>query len=460
MVVNEQRTYLVYPKPPIVHDELAHIGAGLRFAQNPTNFLKDLRAEYGDTFLVDVFGYKLFCVFSPAGLRSLYAAPEEDASFGMATFDMLGFKTPLDIFMDADIDLFYELLEPERVSAYLADFAAVIAEVTGTWGDSGEFDLFDEIRTLEQRVGFRVWLGAEATREGVWQQFKAHFDALSQENAFVSPQQTLDTLVSGKAREKQAVKAIRALVDDIVARREADGQWPGDNLTFLYQRFRSDDRDVTLRKLTHNLINANQGFLSNLYAALCWVLVNLLHHPWARRQLEAEIAATRAEFGTHFYTSQRALDTMCYCEQVLMESVRLAQRSITLRKVMKEMPFDCGSEVYTLQPGVYITTMLSVTNTSTPALARFDPGHYRGRRIDPALIADGKETVSTFGHGLHACPAQKFSHNMCKVLFTLLLDRFEFDTRGGAVEPSGAQMGGVARAEEPVKIRYTRKNGG
>jgi len=129
MSINNNQKYLVTPKPAIVHDELAHIGAGLRFAQSPTRFLAQMRQEYGDTFLVDVFGYKLFCVFSPQGLKSLYAAAEGEASFGMATFDMLGFKTPLDIFMDADIDLFYDLLLPDKVAAYVKDFAEVIAQV-------------------------------------------------------------------------------------------------------------------------------------------------------------------------------------------------------------------------------------------------------------------------------------------------------------------------------------------
>lgn len=457
MSINHNAKYLVSPKPAIVHDELAHIGAGLRFSQNPTNFLSQLRSEYGDTFLVDVFGYKLFCVFSPHGLKSLYAAAEDEASFGMATFDMLGFKTPLDIFMDADIDLFYELLLPEKVTGYIRDFAEGIEQALAEWPGSGEINVFDALRTLEQRVGFRVWMGEEAARDGVWQQFKAHFDVLSQENAFVSPQQTLETLTSGKAKERQAVANIAALVGEVLAQREKTGHWPADNFTFLYRRFNSDDPQVTLRKLAHNLINANQGFLSNLYAALAWSLVNLVQHLPTRQRLEAEIASTRHRFGDDFQRSQAALDSMRFCEQLLMESIRLAQRSITLRKVMKEIRFDCGSETYTIQPGVYITTMLSVINTQTPELARFDPDHYQGRRIDPSLIANGKETISTFGHGAHACPAQKFSHNMCKVLLSLLLEQFEFGALAESVEPSGTQMGGVARAAQDVLLRFRRK---
>jgi cytochrome P450 len=458
MNANHNQKYLISPKPLIVHDDLAHIGAGLRFSQSPTNFLMQMRKEYGDTFLVDVFGYKLFCVFSPEGLKSLYAAAEDEASFGMATFDMLGFKTPLEIFLDADIDLFYDLLLPDKVAAYIRDFSEVISKVTAAWDDSGQLNVFDEIRTLEQRVGFKVWIGEEATQEGTWQQFKTHFDVLSQENAFVSPQLTLETLTSGKAREKLAVAEIMSLIGEIMMRREATHSWPDDNFTFLYRRFQSDDPQVTLRKLTHNIINANQGFLSNLYAALCWSLINLKQYPDTQRRLEDEVAATREKFGDRFYESQPALDSMHFCEQLLMESVRLAQRSITLRKVMKEIQFDCGNAVYTVQPGVYITTMLSAINTQTPELARFDPDHYRGRRIDPALISQGKETISTFGHGVHACPAQKFSHNMCKVLLTVLLDNFEFSNPVGPVAPSSEQMGGVSRADDEVNLGYSRKS--
>jgi cytochrome P450 len=457
MNINHNKEYLISPKPPIVHDELAHIGAGLRFAQSPTSFLAQMRKEYGDTFLVDVFGYKLFCVFSPVGLKSLYAAAEDEASFGMATFDMLGFKTPLEIFMDADIHLFYELLLPDKVAAYVKDFCDVVEQVLAEWGDAGEINVFDAIRTLEQRVGFKVWIGEEAAQDGIWQQFKANFDVLSQENAFVSPQLTLETLTSDKAKEKHAVAGIMALVGGIMARREAQCDWPDDNFTFLYQRFKTEDTQVTLRKLTHNIINANQGFLSNLYAALSWTLINLKQHPHTQQRLEAELADTKANFGERFYESQAALDSMRFCEQLLMESVRLAQRSITLRKVMKEIQFDCGDAVYTIQPGVYITTMLSVINTQTPELARFDPDHYQGRRIHPDLIAQGKEAISTFGHGAHACPAQKFSHNMCKVLLAQLLENFDFDPLDVAVEPSSSQMGGVARAAEDVILPYKRR---
>ncbi len=44
-----------------------------------------MRRRLGDTYLVDAFGCRLFCVFSPVGVRALYALREDEASFAAAT---------------------------------------------------------------------------------------------------------------------------------------------------------------------------------------------------------------------------------------------------------------------------------------------------------------------------------------------------------------------------------------
>ncbi len=445
---------MINPAPPTVKDDLPHIGAGLRFAHSPTRYLQALREEYGDVFLLDVFGYQLFCVFSAPALKSLYAVAEEDASFGMATFDMMGFKTPLEIFMDADIDLFYALLVQERVQGYLNSFNKVLAVELERWGDEGELDVFDAVRTLEQRIGFDVWMGSEASSDQYWQKFKVPFDVLSQENAFVNPQATLNTLISNKSEERQALADLHCLIGEIVDQRHQQDCWPDDTLTFLYQRFQSEDEQLTRRKLTHNLVNANQGFLSNLYAAIAWVLINTVRYPEHGERLCSEVDRTRQQYGGDFCYQQSALDSMTFCEQMLMESTRIAQRSLTLRKVMRGIEFDCGGVSYSLPAGIYIATMLSVTNTQTDELAEFNPDRYQGRRLKPEYVEQGKETISTFGHGRHACPAQKFSHNMCKVVLSTLLQRYRFTDLSGDLEPSAQQMGGVSRTAATALLRY------
>ena len=55
----------------------------------PTEFFASARRRYGDTFVVDAFGYRLFCVFSPKGVRARYRLEEAQASFGLATYELV-----------------------------------------------------------------------------------------------------------------------------------------------------------------------------------------------------------------------------------------------------------------------------------------------------------------------------------------------------------------------------------
>ncbi|HVM96459.1 MAG TPA: hypothetical protein VMT89_08715, partial [Candidatus Acidoferrales bacterium] len=77
---------------------LPWIGAGAAMLRDPTEFFRQQHLRLGDTFVVDAFGYRLFCVFSPQALRQLYALPEDQASFGLATFELvLKRKLPIEL---------------------------------------------------------------------------------------------------------------------------------------------------------------------------------------------------------------------------------------------------------------------------------------------------------------------------------------------------------------------------
>ena len=56
----------VDPMPPRAPGALPWIGAGLALLRGPTRFFTETRRALGDTYVVDAFGYRLFCVFSPA----------------------------------------------------------------------------------------------------------------------------------------------------------------------------------------------------------------------------------------------------------------------------------------------------------------------------------------------------------------------------------------------------------
>jgi cytochrome P450 len=146
-----------------------------------------------------------------------------------------------------------------------------------------------------------------------------------------------------------------------------------------------------------------------------------------------------------------------FLERCAYESIRLAQRSLTLRQVLRPLELDDGHAKYALAPGVLIATMLSVTNpTAASGLDRFDPDHYEGRSPARSLALPARELVSTFGHGRHACPAQRFSISAIRIAVSRLLERFELRAAFASAEPRRRQLGAVARAEHPCPVDYRR----
>jgi len=133
----------------------------------------------------------------------------------------------------------------------------------------------------------------------------------------------------------------------------------------------------------------------------------------------------------------------------------MAQRSITLRQVLTTIEVESGGTVYRLDPGVLLTTMLSVHNsTASPGLEQFDPDHYQGRRLASSVDLETKELVSTFGHGRHSCPAARFSISAIRVSIRGLLDRYELEPLFRSASPRRRQIGGVARSARPCRVKY------
>lgn len=455
---------IVQPLPPLHEEELPHIGAGLLFLDNPTEYLASLRDKYGDTFAVDIFGFNLLMTFSPEGLAALYQYEESEASFAMATFDMIGFKTPIETLIDTDSKLFYHLLMHKKMPGYINTIAKVVDQALDDWNDHNTIDIFDAIRTLEQRVGYALWIAEEAAAPEHWPELKKCFDALDQEKSFVDPALTLDTIKSGKAKERAAVSKLYSIIPRIIDQHDNNENKTFAGVDFFRDHFRdSGVAEAKLeKKVIHNVMNANQGFLSNLYAGISWVIVQLLQHPDCLVKVQSEIQQQQTNFGEQFYLNLDALNAMTYFEQVTMESIRLAQRSLTLRKVMKPIEFNDGQTTYQIEQGIYLATMLSVTNIQTPALEKFNPDNYQQNRLSDQLLSDisdlGKESISTFGHGRHSCPAQRFSHHMTKIVVIKLLARFDLTANfSEPPKPADKQMGGVSRPQQPAFMTIKNK---
>ena len=423
----------IEPMPPHAPGVLPWVGAGIRLLRNPTAFFATMRRRLGDTYVVDAFGYRLLCVFSPAGVRALYALREEEASFGRATANLLGLKLPAEVFVGRRVTP-HRLFAGDDVTRYLRNLEHAVAAQLDELGTAGTFEVFAIMRRLGHRLGLASWLGAAAAAPPYLDRLIPLFDRLDSADAFVRPAQAFRTAATRYRRERRALRALERVVRELSGERRG-GAAAGDVLDQIHAAYADLPAEERHVGVARDVVMLHLGSQSNLYAALAWTFVNVVQEP-------AILTAVRAGDGA-------------LLERCASESIRLAQRSITLRWVMRSVELADETRTYRLAPGVLVATMLSVNNTTAaPGLDRFDPAHFDGRRLAPDVAVATRELVSTFGHGLHACPAQRFAIAAIGVAVRRLVERYDFTPRFGAAVPSPRQLGAVARAARPCVVAY------
>ncbi|HKA15667.1 MAG TPA: cytochrome P450 [Myxococcota bacterium] len=421
--------------PPIAPGRWPWVGSAPGLLRQPTEYLRRARAALGDTFAVDVFGYRLFFVFSAEGVRRLYALPEHEASFGLATFTLVfKHKIPLELAAGRRHRP-HDLFGNQEVEGYLENLAGAVEHELAALGPSGAFEAFAWARRLGHRLGLACWAGAEAASPRHLDRLVPLFDRLDTSDSFVRPWRALFATATGKRIERAAMRGIEAVIGEILADRARSGARPGDYLQQMWDAWADAPAAERAVQVARDVMIIHMGAQSNLYAALAWTLVNVLVRPDLLARIEAGDDAL--------------------LERCANESIRIAQNSLTLRQVLRPIEVHDGVREYQLPPGTFLATMLSLNNRSAaPGLDAFDPDHYEGRRLAASVPLAARELVSTFGHGRHSCPAQRFSISAIRIALRRLLERYRLTPQFAGAEPRRRQLGAVARAERPCRVAY------
>lgn len=427
----------ITPSPPVARGAMPGVGHGLRIVRDATGFLARERARRGDTFETDFFGRRVLWVFSPAGVRALWALPEPAASKGAADVEMLRQKVPDELFAGRRT-LPHALFAREDVTRYLANLERAVDWSCDELGAGGRFEAFAWTRRLGHRVGLASWAGVEAAEPRFLDRLVPWLERLDGADAFVRPQRMLWTRLTGKRAELRALSALDTLLGEVLDARERTGGARDDLMAWILAAWQDVEGDERRRGIARDVVLVHLASMSNLFAAMGWTLVHLLDHPeWLARVRAGEPGLI---------------------ESCASESIRLMQRSVVLRKVLRPIELQDEVAAYRLAPGCFVATMMSVTNRSAAAgLDRYDPAHYDGRRFVARGGLPTPELVTTFGHGAHSCPAQTFSLRSIAHAITQLVQRFDLVPRYRDPQPLRRQLGGVARADRPCPVDSVRR---
>ena len=421
----------IVPMPPLAN------GIGLPWdvaVDDPIAVLAAARAELGDTFVVDSGEDRYLFTFSARGIESFYALPEELASKGLADFRMLRRKLPDEIFLGRRT-LPSRLFRRDDVASYLANLSRALDMARHELGDQGSTDLFALTRRLAHRMGLASWAGPGCADGPRFERLVTALDVLDGSEAFVHPDAMAAVAASGKAVERAALEEIVEVIGE-----EIDAPAPCHPLfARIVEEWATEPATERRRGVALDIALIHIASMSNLAAALGWVLVDLIGHPAERIRVAAGDVAL--------------------AEQCALESTRLAQRSMMGRYVLAEVEFEVENTVYSVAPGTTIATLLPLTNTSAgPGLQHWDPRRWnRHRLVEPSDLAS-VQLVTAFGHGRHSCPAQPFSLSAMAMTANRLFGAYELTPCWDrAPVPLAGQIGGVARAADPTPVSYRRR---
>jgi cytochrome P450 len=403
---------------------------------DPVVALASARRTYGDTFLVDSGPDRYLFTFSPQGVAGFYALPEQSASKGVADWRMLRRKLPDEVFSGRRT-LPHELFGREDRTAQLTSVELALDETVRELGAAGTLDLFAFTRRLGHRVGLASWGGPGTAIGNDFDRLADAFDALDGADAFVHPDAMAEVAATDKAAERHALDVVTDVVGGALDRPASEAQQP--LFSRIIAQWATEPTSVRRVGVAYDVALLQVASMSNLFAAVGWMLVDLLDHPGECERIVAGDVAR--------------------AEQCALESTRLAQRSIMSRYVLNQLTLDTGDAAHTVAPGVTIATLLPLTNASAgPGLDRWDPDRWNRRRLTSPNPLPAPELVTAFGHGRHTCPAQPFSLAAMTAIAIRLLTTFDFSVQADErPHPVPAQIGGVARADRPYLITYRRR---
>jgi len=424
----------VRPMPPIADLEFPW---DERDASDPVAELGDAREDLGDTFIVDSGRDRYLFVFSAESVREFYALPEAVASKGLADYRMLLRKLPKELFA-ARRTFAHDLFGAQDVEGYLGHLDAAISRQIDELGEAGTIDVFELSRRFGHRLALGCWMGDAAADRPMLDALIRDFDQLDGAEAFVHPERMVagggDLAEDEHAVERAALARVEAVVADLLAAGAPDDGF----LAEIAGRWSDVDDAERARGVAGDVVLLHIATMTNLFAALGWTLGLLVLHPEARERVEAGDTA--------------------FLERCELESIRLGQRSIMMRSVLAPCSITDGDESYTLDPGMILATMLPVTNlTAAPGFDVYDPDRWDGRHLRDESVLAARELVTTFGHGSHRCPAQRFSLSAIGRAVSRLLTTFELEPSFPRIRPLPLQIGGVARPADPCLVAYRRR---
>ena len=286
-----------------------------------------------------------------------------------------------------------------------------------SWGDTGEIDLLPTFNEITIRTAGRCLIGAEF-RGGMAKEFaRLYHDLESGINllAFFAPNCPLPAI---RRRDRARARVVE-LMSNLIAARRVGRANTDDFLDTLIDARNPDGTQLSDDIITGLLLTLLFAGQHTSAVLASWTGVLLMQNP---RLLEPLLAEQDATIGAQGVTLP-ALKQLTRLERCIKEAERLHPPLVMLmRTALQDFVFD-GYRV----PAADLVMVSPAVSHQIPSIFvdplrcdpdRFAPPREEDRRTPFGLIG--------FGGGKHRCIGLAFAYYQIKVIWSILLKRYEF----------------------------------
>jgi sterol 14alpha-demethylase len=438
--------------PPVVSGAWPLAGHAAQFLRDQLRLLERGYAEHGEIFRLRLGRRPAVVMVGPERARWVFKHTDDHT---LSIGPSLAFTQYLfgpDFYFLAAPDQYQHqretllpLFRAHMAVGHLAIMERRCAAFVARLGDSGTFDLPQEMNALVLGIIMEAFLGAD---------FPRHMPATVARD-FRDFIRGLDPITPGWVpaphllRARRARDRMRMAVGDLVRARHREPADPPDFLQVLMSARALDGSPVTDQWVIQMALGVTFAGHDSTTGHVSWALIDLLQHPSELAKVMAEqdrILPAGPATALDLATVHR-LDCL---GRALHETARLRPVApVMLRRMLRPVEIDglaipAGADVF----------VVPVLSHRLPALfddpARYDPDRY---------VANPKQTsyLHGFGGGTHRCLGEHFADLLTHVTITRLLQHYELSLV--TPRPAPVRTPAFKGPRSPCLIRYRARPG-
>ncbi len=430
------------------------LGHLLEFFKNPVAMLSRGWREHGELVRFRLGTRSVVLFTGPEAHDFYFRAPEDDLN-AKAVYQ---FTAPIfgrGVAYDVTPEIFAEqlgFLFPAMRDASMRRFAqlmfAEVSQFADEMGDGGEIDLPHELNELTVKIASRCLIGEEVRSQVDTGFAEAYHELQNGINVvgFFLP----NLPIAAHRRRDHARKKLVGIFEKVMAERRRTGSRPDDFLQTLMDARYQDGRALSDNEITGILLAALFAGQHTSAILATWTGLELINAPFFLQQVRDEMESVYRGSGVMDLDS---LKRQVALEHVIRENERLHPPLIILvRKVLNALRF----RDQVIPAGTLAIVSPAVAHKVPQLFA--NPDEFNPNRFAPPASEDKRHRYSLigFGGGKHMCMGKPFAYMQLKVIWTVLLDRFEFEVDGRIPDPNYRSW--VTGPRGPCQVRYRRRS--